>query len=161
MPKYAENTTVDSARSRGEIERILARYGARAFAYARDDEQNAAAIMFKIADRQVRMRLPLPDRSSDEFTLTRHKNPWQRQPVSAEQAEARWEQACRQRWRALALVIKAKLEAVDAGISTVETEFLANIMLPGGTTVGEWAAPQLEAAYAAGQMPALMPGGSQ
>ena len=35
------------------------------------------------------------------------------------------DQACRQRWRALLLVIKAKLEAVTAGISTVETEFLA------------------------------------
>jgi excisionase family DNA binding protein len=33
-----------------------------------------------------------------------------------------WEQACKARWRALLLVIRAKLEAVACGISTVEDE---------------------------------------
>jgi hypothetical protein len=67
-----------------------------------------------------------------------------------------------QRWRALALVIKAKLEAVAAGITTVEQEFLAHIVLPDGhTTVGTWMAPQLAAAYDAGTMPALLPGVSE
>lgn len=158
MPKYAENTQVTSDRSRAEIERTLRRYGATAFAYAWDDDHGAAAVMFKISSRQVRLQLPLPDRTSEEFTLSRHKDRWRRQPVSADQAQERWEQACRQRWRALALVIKAKLEAVEAGISTVETEFLANVMLPNGSTVGEWAGPQLALAYERGQMPALMPG---
>jgi hypothetical protein len=78
-----------------------------------------------------------------------------------EQVATVMEQACRQRWRALSLVIKAKLEAVEAQISTVETEFLAQIVLPNGSSVGEWAAPQLALAYASGQMPALMPGGSR
>ena len=59
---------------------------------------------------------------------------------------------------ALALVIKAKLEAVAAQISTVEEEFLAHICLPDGSTVGDWAAPQLAIAYERGSMPALMPG---
>lgn len=159
--RYAENTTVASDRSRAEIERTLTRYKARAFAYAWDDDHNAAVIMFKISNRQVRMQLPLPDRNAEEFTHTRHKDRWRRQLVSAEQAEARWEQASRQRWRALALVIKAKLEAVEAGISTVEREFLADVLLPNGATVGAWAAPQLESVYAGGQMPALMPGVSR
>ena len=56
-----------------------------------------------------------------------------------------YDQACRQRWRALLLVIKAKLEAVTAGISTIETEFLANIVLPDNTIcVGEWMLPQID-----------------
>lgn len=59
----------------------------------------------------------------------------------------------------LALVIKAKLEAVAAGITSFEDEFLAHIMLPSGGTVGEWARPQLEVAYSTGAMPALLPGG--
>ncbi|HWF01594.1 MAG TPA: hypothetical protein VG248_17460 [Caulobacteraceae bacterium] len=54
------------------------------------------------------------------------------------------EQACRQKWRALALVIKAKLEAVSAGITTVEDEFLAQTMMGDGRTVGEVVQPQLE-----------------
>ena len=55
------------------------------------------------------------------------------------------------------LVIKAKLEAVTAGISTIETEFLANIVLPDNTTAGEWMLPQIDRAYRTGEMPPLLP----
>ena len=52
--------------------------------------------------------------------------------------------------------MKAKLEAVDAGISTFEDEFLSATLLPDGHTVGEWAQPQLEHAYSTGLMPGRM-----
>jgi hypothetical protein len=68
-----------------------------------------------------------------------------------------YEQAERQRWRALALVIKAKLEAVESGITEFEREFMAHIVLPGGGTVGDWMLPQIEQAYSSGQMPAMLP----
>ena len=153
MARYAADTEVTSDRSRTEIERTLKRYGATAFAYAWEGQ--LATIAFKLAGRQIRFRLPLPDPHSDEFTLT----PTGRDR-SASAAEQAYEQAVRQRWRALALVIKAKLEAVEAGISTVEDEFLHAVLLPSGQTVGEWIRPQLRAVYARGEMPALMPGGS-
>jgi hypothetical protein len=51
------------------------------------------------------------------------------------------------------------LEVVEAGISTVEQEFLNAIVLPNGSTVGEWIGPQVGGVYARGEMPALMPGG--
>lgn len=151
MPRYAANTEVPSDRSRAEIERTLRRYGASAFAYGW--EGNRAQIGFKLADRQIRFMLPLPDPEAEEFTLT----PTGRER-SEKAAEDAYEQAVRQRWRALALVIKAKLEAVEAGISTVEREFLDAIMLPDGRTVGDWLGPQLEAVYARETMPALLPG---
>lgn len=152
MARYAAGTEVGSDRSRSEIERTLKRYGATAFAYAWEGQM--ATIAFKLADRQVRFRLPLPDPQAREFTLT----PTGKER-SATVAEEAYEQAVRQRWRALALVIKAKLEAVEAGISTVEQEFLNAVLLPDGRTVGEWIGPQLGAVYARGEMPALMPGG--
>lgn len=155
MSRYAERTEVTSDRSRAEIERVLRRYGATAFAYGWTDSE--ATVMFEMASRRVRFRLPLPNRLDRVFTHTPGKG-LRRTP---EAAEREWEQAQRQRWRALALVIKAKLEAVDAGITTVEQEFLAHIMLPNGSTVGEWTAPQLAIAYESGGMPALMPGVSE
>lgn len=155
MAQYAEKTGVSSASSRDEIERTLKRYGATAFAYGWDEQ--VATVMFEIAGRRVRFQLRMPDRRSREFTHT----PDRGLPRTAEKAEAAWEQAGRQRWRALALVIKAKLEAVEAQISTVESEFLAHIVLPNGSSVGEWFTPQLELAYSSGQMPALMPGGER
>lgn len=151
MSRYAASTEVSSDRSRSEIERTLRRYGASAFAYAWEGE--TAQIAFKLDGRQIRFRLPLPDPQSQEFTLT----PTGRER-SASAAEEAYEQAVRQRWRALALVIKAKLEAVEAGISTVEQEFLSNVALPDGRTVGEWVGPQLAQVYARQAMPALLPG---
>jgi len=154
MPgRYAANTEVSSDRSRSEIERTLRRYGASAFGYAWEGQ--SAQIAFRLADRQIRFTLPLPDQRSREFTLTPTGR--ERSRSSAEEA---YEQAVRQRWRALALVIKAKLEAVEAEISTVEREFLDAIMLPDGRTVGDWLGPQLAAVYTSNSMPALMPGTS-
>ena len=74
--------------------------------------------------------------------------------------QAAWEQACRQRWRALPLIIKAKLEAVESGITTLESEFLANIVLPDGGTVGQWLTPQVAEAYATGRMPPMLGAGA-
>lgn len=151
MAKYAAGTDVSSEKSRSEIERTLRRYGASAFAYAW--EGNAAMIAFSLSDRHIRFRLPLPDPESLEFTLTPTGK-----TRTATAAEAAYEQAVRQRWRALALVIKAKLEACEAGISTVEREFLDSVVLPNGSTVGDWLGPQIAQVYASKQMPALMPG---
>ncbi len=152
MAQYASRTQVSSDASRAEIERILRRYGATEFAYGWDSRQ--AVIMFALVNRRVRFTLPMPDPAERRFTHTPSRG--QLRDTAARERE--FEQAIRQRWRALALVIKAKLEAVESGITTVEREFLAYIVLPNGATVAEWAAPQLEIAYDRHEMPALLPG---
>jgi hypothetical protein len=43
--------------------------------------------------------------------------------------------------------VKAKLEAVESGITSFEDEFLAHVMLPNGGTVSDLLRPQLAAAY--------------
>ena len=68
MPKYAENTAVSSSRSRDEIERTLSRYGATQFAYAW--AEGRGMIGFVLNGKQVRLSVPLPDRSAREFTHT-------------------------------------------------------------------------------------------
>jgi hypothetical protein len=150
--RYAEKTSVPSDASRAEIERTLRRYKATAFAYGWD--ATTATVMFEIANRRVHFRLPMPDRTGREFTHTPARGV-RRSDAAAEEA---YEQAVRQRWRALALVIKAKLEAVEAGITTVEQEFLAHIVMPDGRTVAEHTLPAIAAAYESNSMPALLPG---
>ncbi len=147
MSRYASNTSVSSAKSRDEIERTLGRYGAGMFAYA--STSDAASIAFEVEGRRVQINLTLPDRNDREFTHT----PAKRQKRHTDDAERAWEQGCRQRWRALALVVKAKLEAVEAGISTIEREFLADVMLPSGETVERFLGPQIQHAYDTGAMP--------
>lgn len=150
MSRYAQKTDVTSDRSRAEIERTLQRYGADQFAYGWDGDR--AMIEFRAHNRRIRFVLDLPDRDAPEFT----KTPTGKTRAAAA-AEREWEQAGRQRWRALALVVKAKLEAVEAGISEFEAEFLANIVLPDGSTVGALMAPQIDQAYRTGAVPSGLP----
>jgi hypothetical protein len=150
MPTYAAGTDVSPDRSRAEIERTLQRYGATGFLYGWKNDQ--AMLGFEMAGRQLRFHMALPDRQSDAF----QKTPTGKRRT-ANSAQEAFEQATRQRWRALALVIKAKLEAVESGIATFEEEFLAHIVLPDGQTVGQWMLPQVERAYLTGHMPALLP----
>lgn len=152
MSRYAANTEVSSDRSRAEIETTLRRYGASAFSYGWD--ARAAAIMFEIGQRRMRFRLPLPDPKERRFTHTETRGIERNQAAR----EAEYDRAVRQSWRALALIIKAKLEAVASGIVTFEEEFLAHVVLPNGATVGEWVRPQLASAYERNELPALLPG---
>lgn len=142
---YAANTSVSSSKSRDEIERTLSRYGCRSFMYGWDDGK--ALIAFTTDSRQVRFLLPMPDRDAKEFRLT----PTGKRRV-ATAVEAEYEQAVRQRWRALALVIKAKLEAVKSGIVTFEDEFAMHFVLPGGGTVRDFVLPAIAEAYDSGEV---------
>jgi hypothetical protein len=149
--KYAETTSVSSEKSRAEIEKVLTRYGATGFMYGTTAEH--AVVAFECHGRRVRFDIDLPDRNSDEFTRT----PTRGTRRSRDAQMAKFEQSVRQRWRALALVIKAKLEAVESGITEFDEEFLAHIVLPSGGTVGQFMLPQVNKSYESGDMPPLLP----
>lgn len=150
MARYARHTKVSAERSRVEIEKTLTRYGATGFMYGWSE--SGAIIGFMMQGKQYKCILRLPD--YDDFLTNSIGN-----RVSQKQAERSFEKSKLQRWRALALVIKAKLEAVESEISTVETEFLPWMVLPNGQTVGQWMKPQLDVIYESGKMPPLLPGG--
>lgn len=149
MSRYAAKTTVPVEQSRRELEKTLQRYGAEAFSYGYDAER--AVVMFQAGGRRIRFELTTPPLSDFTFTPSGIRR------NQGDQQRAR-EQAVRQQWRALSLVVKAKLEAVASDLVTFEQEFLAHILLPDGGTVGQWAGPQLAEVYATGQMPAVLPG---
>ena len=161
MPKYASGTSVSVDKSKSEIENILRRFGASSFAYGWKD--GSAIVEFVAGERRVRFIMKLPSKTEKQFTTRL------RYGKEAENDEDTiddlWEQACRSYWRALVLLIKAKLAAVEAGITEFEDEFLSHIVVPAGsgrtTTAGEWIKPQLEQAYTGGglrELP-LLPSG--
>lgn len=147
MTRYAQRSKVDVSKSRNEIEKTLSRYGAGSFAYM--TEGSKAAIAFEAHGRRIRMMVLLPDRKPFETNKLGHARP-------EYVIEAAWLQAGRQRWRALALVVKAKLEAVESGVATFEQEFLPYTLLPNGKTVAEAMLPQIEQAYKTKKMPLLL-----
>lgn len=136
---YAVRTNVPIDRSQGEIRKVLGKYNATGFAYG--EQGNVSVVMFEMAGRRIKFVLPMPPSPSKGATIASQKT---------------YDQLCRSRWRALVLAIKAKLECVETGITTLEQEFMAHIVLPNGKTVGEMMSPQIEIAYSKGRMPPLL-----
>lgn len=158
---YAENTTVSAERSKAEIETILKTYGADQFASGWSADQ--VIIGFRMGNRMIRFSLPVPkvgdfktfqiERRSRSGYVSQHT----RTRTELGQKDAH-DQEIRRRWRALALVIKAKLEAVRSGITSFEEEFLAHIILPGGRTVYEETRLGIKQAYDSGKSEGLLLG---
>jgi len=152
MTRYAENTSVSTDRSLAEIERTLKRYGAPSDGFTYGHKEGKTVIGFEYYGKQFRVILPLPDPNAREFTMT----PSGKKERTQEQAEVVWEQACRAAWRSLALVIKATLEAVEAGIWKFDDAFMAFRVLPHGKTMREEVGERLDA-ITADQVPSLLP----
>jgi hypothetical protein len=119
-------------KTRQEMEELLRRHGATQYLQASDHEpkkgETSSVVQFKMGDRMVRLRFGVPVKP----------------------------QEARRKWRMILMIVKAKLEFVADGGSTIEREFLADVLLPDGQTAGEWFAPQLKESYNTGGMPPLL-----
>lgn len=150
---YAQGTTVSVIQSKADIERLLTKRKAKNFAAG--STETTAVVAFELDGRMIRIEFPMPHANDPAFKLT----PTGRERKNEDAVGKALEDECKRRWRALLLILKAKLEAIESKISTTEREFLANIVVPGGKTLGDWAAPQIKAAYESGvNMPPLLPG---
>lgn len=136
--RYAEGTTVPVERSKQEIEKLVRLHGAAGFASSWDRDRYV--IMFDMRKRRIRFDIGAPDPK-----VYREKK--------------RWDAEERRRWRALLLILKAKLELIESNDADFEVEFLANLVIAGGQTVGAHIIPQLEILLNTGEMPPLLPQG--
>lgn len=91
---YAEHTAVPVDRSRAEIERTLAKYGATRFGTMM--EPGGASIYFEVNGRQIQLRVPMPPREDKQFTAHRGRSTWGRR-VSEAERNRRYEQEFRRR----------------------------------------------------------------
>lgn len=146
---YAANTSVAVEKSRAEIERLLARYKCTKFLAGVDHEAHRATVQFQAHNRIVKFEINLPD--PDDPKYRRMKNSYYNRTAAGVAKVV--EQETRSRWRALLLVIKAKLEAVESNIATFEDEFLAHTLLPNQQTVAQYIGPMVAEAYDSGRMP--------
>jgi hypothetical protein len=149
MNSYASGTSVSVEKTKGEIEGLVTRAGADAFASAFANGQ--AQLQFKLKERIIRFRLPLPKRDDPRFMKRKKYNYMVNN--TDEQAYRLWEQACREKWRALFLSIKAKLYSIESGIESFDSAFMAQVVMPNGKTMEELAVPMIEQAYERGAMP--------
>ena len=147
MGKYAVNTSVSVEKSKEEVTKILRKYGADRFGTMEDREK--AYLMFEFNRLMIQITVPLPN--LEEFMTTDSGR--SRKGTAANDA---YEQAIKQKWRALVLAVKAKLEAVDSGISTIEKEFMAFVVMPDGRQLSDYIIPELNNIAQSGKMPKLL-----
>ena len=135
MPEYAKNTKVPVSRSKTELEAIFQRWGVDGFMIAWEGDINIIAFKHK----GLQARIPVPQPQKERFP-----------------SNAAYEQAIRQRWRAMILFVKSSLEAVDSGIVSFEQAFLPHLVLPDGSTVTDSLMPEIYRALEAGEMPPML-----
>lgn len=129
--RFAEDTSVPVEQTKGDLEVMLRRRGAEAFAYAWSQD-GRCSLRFVLAGLPIRIAMAAlkpEDVAVSEAALRRAGN------NAAQLVRQRREQEERRRWRALALVVKANLEAIDSGITTVMEAFFPWLVLPNGATV--------------------------
>lgn len=142
MSQYAQSTQVPLERSREQIMTTLERYGCDAIQTTQAPD--GWAVEFIVHDRRVRFVLRHPSYDDDQFART----PSGRKMRDADGRRKAWQQAVKQRYRALFLAIKAKLEIVESDISCFEHEFLANIVDPvTNQTMGQQMLPLIAERY--------------
>jgi hypothetical protein len=117
-------------KSRGEISGILAQHGCDRMAWG--TEPAADTLQFTLGGHLFRfvIKKPTPEemleRDGGEYTYPRNVD-WKLK------AADEW----RRRWRAHVLLIKAKLEFIEGGDTTLELEFMPYTVLKSGQTLGE------------------------
>jgi hypothetical protein len=143
---YAKGTSVDVAASQQEIQRTLMRYGVETYSFRQ--VPGRAEVEFVVGDYPVRVGVELPTRPEKQTG----RNPDTNRVVDLWK---RHDQEVRERWRALLLFVKAGLETCELGLAAPEQVFMAFLVSPDGSTVGDKVLPVYKAALEAGQSLAI------
>jgi len=127
MRHYASNTKVPVDRSRAEIERLIHKHGCSQYGTAIDYATGRVRVQFRANTNNRIVRIEMEHPKNDQLA--------------------------RAKWRALVLVLKAKLEAVASKITTFDDEFMPHIVMPDDRTVSQHVTKGIEHAYATGKLP--------
>lgn len=153
---YASGTKVAVTKTMAEIEELVRKRGGQRF--YRGETDGKMVLGWWQHDRMVMFGVHLP--SLESFKRRPGRGYGIRTLVEQEAAR---EQAMREHWRAVLLVIKAKFASVDSKIEQFEEAFLGQLVVPGedGRHVpfAKLAIKSIAEVYTGGRMKALPVGG--
>ncbi|NKR14052.1 hypothetical protein IG195_18815 [Arthrobacter sp. TES] len=145
---YTRGDSLSVGTSRQHIESALAESGATDVLFSQRGHLHALA--FRSQGRQFRIILSAP-RPPGNPALPGEAAIWSRHESTSKTLEL----DARRLWHAFALSIDAKLAAAAAGVATLESEFLAHVVLPGNHTVIDELEPVIASSYQSGQPPLI------
>jgi hypothetical protein len=133
VTRYAQGTTVTVASSRGEITGILAKHGVERMGWQTGPDGDE--LLFQLSGQSFRFQILKPTAKSlwEQWKADGKSETSLKYLPSADQVEAEW----RRRWRANVLLLKAKLEFIASGDTTLERELLPYMITASGQTVAD------------------------
>lgn len=128
-PRYATKTEVTVSRSQEELRSLLLKYGVTSFGFA--EQPGGAMLAFQVGDQNHRIFMPIRSGADPAFAYagSRRRDAKGRKVAAVNEERARW--------RALVLVVKAKLEYAAILGQSIESAFTEYRVLPSGRTVQE------------------------
>ncbi|MGO4193448.1 hypothetical protein AB4Y67_17515 [Arthrobacter sp. YAF17] len=145
---YTRGDSFSVGASREHVEQSLLGFGATEVRFSQ--RGHLSAIAFRACGRQFRIVISLPQPDGIP-ALRRNLAEVDDRGVTAKVLDL----TTRRFWHAFALSTDAKLAAVAAGVATLESEFLAHVVLPGNRTVIDELEPVIASAYRAGKRPSI------
>lgn len=100
-----------------DLEKLLLAHSVTIFGYERLDDY--AVVRFRLNDRKLRLVVKMPDFNADEYRLTPSRGAIR---SITQRRNLYWADVAKV-WRAMKNLIAAKLEGIEAGITTFEAEF--------------------------------------
>lgn len=146
---YASKTEVPVEKTEQDIKTMLKKFGADQIVTQWSEDKSI--IGFRVQNLVIKITLYLPTADDPEVTF----GPSGRRK-SAEEARGALNQLHRSYWRSMLLIIKAKIEAIEKNVSTVEREFYPDVVLPGGLTMAEYIGPHIGQIRAGAPVSSLM-----
>jgi hypothetical protein len=107
------SATLDQA---ADLEKLLLAHNVHVFGYERLD--HLAIIRFQMNGQKLRLIVAMPDWNDESYDVTPHGR---RRAVTAKR-QLYWADV-RKKWSAMRNLISAKLDGIEHGITTFETEF--------------------------------------
>lgn len=158
---FAKGTGVAAEKSRAKIEKLLRARKATQLGVSFDDENGEAIVIFTMPGKLITAAEPAKSWTNPPTPATAEvREPKQtvsfvvKMPKRSAFAKdhrgyiaPEWkvtqlhEQAIRERWRCLLMVLKGKFTAIDAEIEDFETAFLPHLLVPSGGTVRDHVMP--------------------
>lgn len=96
-------------------------------------EPGGDIVRFELENRQYQFRVARPTLEEVKARYLKEGGRWNLVYDPQAKVDAEW----RRRWRALVLLLKAKLEFVEAGDTTLEQELMPALLAKNGQTLGE------------------------
>jgi hypothetical protein len=149
--RYAEGTTVEVAKTKGEILSLLVSHGATHYGFA--TAPDGEIVVFKLYGRQYRFDVSQPTPEGMKADYLAGNDAWS---AASSAARIDWKGRAagefRRRWRARLLWLKATLEFAEGDEAETARVLMPFLLLPGGATLAEIAEPQIQDAYATGRV---------